>query len=148
MKKILPIILVMVLCFAAFVSCGKKPNSEQVEDDYIKVVISAETEVEHLVKLDENNTKNGLLSILDYLQIEYEFDQGDFLRLGALESNFTDLENLKIITIYSSLEENDDKTEYSDSLTYKNTSLTKIGVLPTNVAIKKDAIFYIKEVAL
>lgn len=145
MKKIIIFILLLLSSILFTLgACDRKLEEEQAKTVDIKVIIKDTEERVYPVRIDDKNSKNGLFSILDYLQIKYEFDQGEFTKVGSLTADYTQLESITLIAIYTNIEENFDKSIYADTFVYNSEVFVNIAKAPNEIVFKNGGIFYFK----
>lgn len=132
MKKTLSLILACVLTVLSLASCI------QTYDGTVTVVIGTETPSEHKLEFKTEQIENGLLSVLDLLEIEYE-EVGGFLNsVGELRTTPPEY-----VYIYTSVAEDMDVSTWATSMEYKGTTLGSAGVGAKQLHITDGAIIYI-----
>ena len=132
MKKTLSLILVCALVLISLASCV------QTHDGTVTVVIGTETPEEHKLEFKAEQIENGLLSVLDLLEIEYD-EAGGFLN-GVGELRPTPPE---YPYIYTSVAEDIDVSTWATSMEYKGVTLGSVGVGARQLHITDGAIIYI-----
>lgn len=132
-NALISIILVLALCAASLASCKKDEK-----DGTVTVVIGTETPVEYTLDFESEDIENGLFSVLELLEIDYEESGGFLNSVGSLSPTPPEY-----IYIYTSVEKDKDVSSYAQTLEYKGNMLTSAGVGAGELTIVDDAIIYI-----
>ena len=147
MKKI-KITVILILLFALVsltVACNKKKNETPQEvSSIITIVIEKEAEKDvKTLKSSDLNLSNGLLSVFDYLKIEYKYEAGDFSKIDSLTAGVNG-DDITIIEIYTSKEKDQDTTEYSKMLSYEEYTLRNINCEATQLDLTGNTVILIR----
>ena len=133
----------MALCLAAtiFMGCAKKKNV----NGYCKVVLGNENQTAYTVDLDEITVDNGLFSVLDHLKkaegLTYSCDPSGFLtEVGNVKQ---DTSTGTYIYIYTSVEADQDVSQYATTMTYNGLTLISSGVGAKDMTVSDGAVIYI-----
>ncbi len=133
MKKLLSLILTISLTFILLTSCNTPTT-----DGTVTLVIAGETDTEYSLDFKSEDITEGLLSVLDLLDISYT-EVGGFLNsVGSLRPAPPEY-----IYIYSSVAEDMDVSSYAVNMDYKGTTLTSVGVGAKDLHITDGAVIYI-----
>ena len=133
MKKTLSLLLILALTLSLALTACKDSS-----DGTVTVVIGTEVPTEHELEYKADDITNGLLSVLELLEIEYTESFGMLSSVGDLAP-----EPPIYIYIYTSVESDFDVSEWAVSMTYDGTSLTSSGVGAKDMKIEDGAIIYI-----
>ena len=154
-KRISSIALVLIVILAAlsFAACSDNQDTTTttsttapVAVQTMTLVIGTDEPTAYTVELDKLEIKNGLMSVLDYLEatqgLEYASDDsgyGAFLtKVGALEQK-----DGSYIYIYTSVEKDIDVSQYATTVKYNGATITSAGVGASELTIEPDCIIYI-----
>ena len=136
--------LITALCLTAVIFVGCANKKENV-NGYCKVVLGNAEQTAYTVNLDEITVENGLLSLLDHLKeaesLTYECDPSGFLtEVGDVKQ---DASTGTYIYIYTSVEADQDVSEYKTTLTYEDMTLVSTGVGAKDMTLEDGAVIYI-----
>ena len=134
--KALALVLALVI-MASLISC--KDESQRMT-----VVIGGDAPTEYSVYLNEFDSSNGLLSVLDHLKktvkLDYEINAGKLVKVGAVEYNTGDGTD---ICVYSSVEADVSKEDDRFTVDYKGITYAEIAVDIKNMTLEPGAVIYI-----
>jgi hypothetical protein len=141
LTRVIAIIAAICILSVCFVSCKK----EQSVNGYCTVVLGNEEETSYTVNLDKVTVDKGLISLLDYLKetegLTYSCDASDFLTaVGDVEQ---DVSSSTYIYIFTSVEKDQDVSEYKVTISYNDMSLVSSGVGAKDMTITDGAVIYI-----
>ena len=133
--------LVLLMTLLTLASCGGTLGSKGT----LTLVLGTDDEPTIRVNLSKVSGDRGLLSVLDYLQMEerltYKADASGFLtEVGPVKQ---DVASGTYIYIWTSVEADFDVSEYATTLEYDGKTLTSTGVGAKDMTIEDGAIIYI-----
>ena len=163
--RVLAIIMALCLMSVAFIGCQKtdepadttqtttsatENTAETTEEKksvkgYTTIVLETNTDVTYLIDLDNVTGTNGFLSVLEYMKsqnkLTYECDASGFLtRVGDVAQ---DTAAGKYIYIYTSVEKDQDVSQYATTMTYNGLTLVSAGVGAKDMTVEDGAVIYI-----
>ena len=135
--------IIMALCLAAtiFMGCTRKESV----NGYCTVVLGNANQTAYTVNLDNVTIDNGLISLLDHLKkaegLTYSCDPSGFLtEVGDVKQ---DTGAGVYIYIYTSVEKDQDVSQYAKAMTYNSSTLVSTGVGAKDMTIEDGAVIYI-----
>ena len=139
--RVLAIIMALCLTATIFMGCTRKESV----NGYCTVVLGNANQTAYTVDLDKVTIDNGLISLLDYLKkaegLTYSCDPSGFLTVVADVKQDTDTG--VYIYIYTSVEKDQDVSQYATTMTYNGLTLVNAGVGAKDMTIEDGAVIYI-----
>ena len=149
LSKILCFLLALCMTFT-LMACNSASGTEGENANRTEsaakmtLVISGESKSVFEVELDKLEVKEGLVSVLEYLKTEgkldYEISSGFLESVGELKNDYT---AGKYIYIYTSVESDQDVSEYATTVEYEGKTLVSSGVGANKMKIVDGAVVYI-----
>ena len=132
MKKLLSIFILFALIITSLTACI------ETKDGTVTVVIGTQTPAEYTLDFKTEEIENGLLSVLDLLEIDYDISNGFLNGVGELHP-----EAPEYIYIYTSVEADVDVSDWAQSMEYGGKTLVGTGFGASEMHITDGAFIYI-----
>ena len=144
--KITALLLAAAIAIASLVACFDFGASFGGGETCTVVVAGTET-TEYPVDLSKVEIREGVFSLLDYLQkegkLEYDASESTFGKfLNAVGSVQPNAANSEYVQVYTSVEADFDTSAYFTEITYRGTRLGSSGLGASSMTVEANAIYY------
>ena len=137
--RLLSLLSALCLLGMLFIGCEKKSVNGTCT-----VVLAGDPETEYTVDLDDLTVDNGLFSVLDHLSLHYHENGG---MLTEVESVKQDTAAGIYVYLWTSVEADQDVSEYKSTKVYGDLTLVSAGIGAKDMTITDGAVIYIGTVA-